>query len=77
MSNSFRETISSGMVGLSLTNAMSCVSNLTILVWRISMLETNAISLERVKEYSENTKQEPAYYTQVCKLIKVHLEISS
>ncbi|XP_068237783.1 multidrug resistance-associated protein 1-like isoform X4 [Palaemon carinicauda] len=55
-----RDTISSGMVGFSVSYALSVTQILTWLVRMTSDVETNIVSVERIKEYTE-TPQEAAW----------------
>ncbi|KAL3875737.1 hypothetical protein ACJMK2_033658 [Sinanodonta woodiana] len=48
-----RDTISPGIVGLSITYALSVTQTLNWMVRMTSELETNIVAVERVKEYSE------------------------
>ncbi|XP_074649425.1 multidrug resistance-associated protein 1-like isoform X1 [Tubulanus polymorphus] len=48
-----RDTVSPGTVGLSITYAMNVTQTLNWMVRMTSELETNIVSVERVKEYSE------------------------
>ena len=50
-------TISPGLVGLSVTYAMSITHTLNFLVRTATEVETNVVAAERLKEYSQ-TKQE-------------------
>ena len=52
-----RNDLSPGMVGLSVTYALSVTQTLNWLVRMTSEVETNVVAAERLKEYSE-TKQE-------------------
>merc|ERR1719225_1367262 len=52
-----RNDLSPGMVGLSVTSALSVTQTLNWLVRMTSEVETNVVAAERLKEYSE-TKQE-------------------
>ena len=62
-----RDSISGGTAGLSVTNSLMCVETLNWLVRMVCTLETNAISLERVFEYTDEINQEAAWDTQVSK----------
>ena len=62
-----RDSISGGTAGLSVTNSLMCVETLNWLVRMVCTLETNAISLERVFEYTDEISQEAAWNTQVSK----------
>jgi len=48
-----RDTLSSGLVGLSVSYALRITGALTILVRWTSDVETNIVSVERLKEYGE------------------------
>ncbi|XP_021203914.2 multidrug resistance-associated protein 1 isoform X3 [Bombyx mori] len=52
-----RDTISSGLVGLSLTYAMQVTASLNWLVRLASEIESNIVAVERIKEYSEKNKE--------------------
>lgn len=52
-----RDTVSAGMVGLSLSYALQITQTLNWLVRMTSDVETNIVAVERIKEYAE-TKQE-------------------
>ncbi|XP_065205454.1 multidrug resistance-associated protein 1-like [Planococcus citri] len=55
-----RDTLSAGMVGLSVSYALQITQTLNWFVFITSEAETNIVSVERVKEYSE-TSQEAAW----------------
>lgn len=52
-------SLSSGLVGLSVTYAMNVTQNLNFLVRVSSELESNIVCTERIKEYSENPTEAP------------------
>ena len=58
---SFREDISAGLAGLSVTSAISIVASLGYLTNSLCQLETNSVALERVEEYCES-EQESAWH---------------
>ncbi|XP_018907576.2 multidrug resistance-associated protein 1 isoform X5 [Bemisia tabaci] len=55
-----RDTLSAGLVGLSISYALQMTQTLTWLVRMTSDVETNIVAVERIKEYGE-TKQEAAW----------------
>ncbi|XP_058451157.1 multidrug resistance-associated protein 1 isoform X4 [Malaya genurostris] len=55
-----RETMSAGLVGLSVSYALQITQTLNWLVRMTSDVETNIVAVERIKEYGE-TKQEAAW----------------
>ncbi|XP_023935367.1 multidrug resistance-associated protein 1 isoform X2 [Bicyclus anynana] len=55
-----RDTISAGLVGLSVSYALQITQTLNWLVRMTSEVETNIVAVERIKEYAE-TKQEAAW----------------
>jgi len=55
-----RETMNAGIVGLSVSYALSVTATLNWMVRMSSELETNIVAVERIKEYSE-TPQEAAW----------------
>ncbi|KAL0992606.1 hypothetical protein UPYG_G00095640 [Umbra pygmaea] len=52
-----RKSLSSGIVGLSISYALQLTASLTWLVRMSSELETNIVAVERVKEYDETEKE--------------------
>ncbi|XP_015764590.1 PREDICTED: multidrug resistance-associated protein 1-like [Acropora digitifera] len=52
-----RDSIDSGLVGLSITYALQVTASLNWMVRMSSELETNIVSVERVKEYAETTTE--------------------
>lgn len=52
-----RESLSPGIIGLSITYALQLTASLTWLVRMSSDLETNIVAVERVQEYSETDKE--------------------
>ncbi|XP_037050766.1 multidrug resistance-associated protein 1-like isoform X2 [Bradysia coprophila] len=52
-----RDTISAGMAGLSIAYSLQITEGLNWLVRSISTLETESVSVERVKEYSQVTSE--------------------
>jgi ABC-type multidrug transport system fused ATPase/permease subunit len=48
-----RDTLSSGLVGLSIFYALRITANLSLLVTWTSDVETNIVAVERLKEYGE------------------------
>ncbi|EDV26556.1 uncharacterized protein TRIADDRAFT_50060 [Trichoplax adhaerens] len=56
-----RETLPTGIVGLSITYALQMTDELNWMVRQSSDLETNIVAVERVKEYSEITKEASWY----------------
>lgn len=52
-----RNSLSGGIVGLSISYALQCTSELNWIVRVTSDLESNIVSVERVKEYSETPKE--------------------
>lgn len=55
-----RDTIDSGLVGLSLSYAMSCQIDIYMLVRFCADLEKSVVSVERIKEYQETPQEAPA-----------------
>lgn len=55
-----RDTLSPGLVGLSVSYALQVTQTLNWLVRMTSDVETNIVAVERIKEYGE-TKQEAAW----------------
>ncbi|XP_062570070.1 multidrug resistance-associated protein 1-like isoform X1 [Saccostrea cucullata] len=54
-----RDTLSAGIVGLSVTYALNVTQTLNWLVRMTTELETNIVAVERVKEYSEIPTEAP------------------
>ncbi|KAK7486632.1 hypothetical protein BaRGS_00022157, partial [Batillaria attramentaria] len=54
-----RDSISGGIIGLSVSYALEITTNLSWLVRMISDLETQVVSVERVKEYTEIAHEAP------------------
>ncbi|XP_037043484.1 multidrug resistance-associated protein 1-like [Bradysia coprophila] len=54
-----RDTISSGAAGLSIVYSLQITKILNKLVRMVSVLETEAVSVERVKEYSQTKSEAP------------------
>ncbi|KAL9964349.1 hypothetical protein ACROYT_G027978 [Oculina patagonica] len=52
-----RDSLQSGLVGLSITYALQVTATLNWMVRMSSELETNIVSVERVKEYSETPRE--------------------
>ena len=52
-----RETLSPGLVGLSVTYAMSVTQALNFLIRMTSEVETNIVAAERLKEYVDNPQE--------------------
>lgn len=52
-----RDTISGGLVGLSVSYALSVTQTLNWLVRMTSDVETNIVAVERIKEYTETTQE--------------------
>ncbi|CAD0199749.1 unnamed protein product [Chrysodeixis includens] len=59
-----RDTVSAGLVGLSVSYALQITQTLNWLVRMTSDVETNIVAVERIKEYAE-TEQEAAWNTAV------------
>ena len=55
------DRVSPGLAALALTYAIQCVESLNWMIRMVSDLETNAVALERIKEYSDVTPE--AAYT--------------
>lgn len=53
------QTITGGLVGLSVSYALQVTSSLNMLVRMTSDFETNVVSVERLKEYTEITREAP------------------
>ena len=58
-SDQFNLRISPGLVGLSISYALQITQSLNWVVRMASELETNIVAVERIKEYSEMTKEAP------------------
>ena len=56
-----RGNISVGIAGLSVSNSLLCVDTLNWMVRMVCSLETNAISLERLFQYTKETHQDGAW----------------
>jgi len=56
-----RDSLNPGTVGLSLTYASSITGILTFLIRQTSQVETNMVSVERVKEYEDSIPSEAPY----------------
>ncbi|CAB4023607.1 multidrug resistance-associated 1-like, partial [Paramuricea clavata] len=54
-----RDSIESGLVGLSITVSLRITGTLNWLVRQTSELETHIVSVERVKEYTEAKQEAP------------------
>lgn len=57
-----RGSINPGIVGLALTYASSVTTSLNFLVRQMSQVATSMVSVERVKEYQDDIKQEAPYW---------------
>lgn len=55
----YRNTLSAGLVGLSVSYSLQITSYLNWLVRMSSEMETNIVAVERLKEYSETEKEAP------------------
>ena len=56
-----RDTLDPGVVGLSLSYATSITQTLNFLIRQSSQIETDMVSVERIKEYQEDISQEAPY----------------
>ena len=54
-----RDTMNSGLVGLSVTYALQVTDTLSWLVRTTSDVETNIVAVERIKEYEETPQEAP------------------
>ncbi len=54
-----RDSMDPGLVGLSLSYALTVTQSLSYLVTMVSEVETNMVGVERVKEYQEITEEAP------------------
>lgn len=54
-----RDTMKSGLVGLSVTYALQITQTLNWLVRMTSDVETNIVAVERIKEYGETPQEAP------------------
>lgn len=54
-----RDVMDPGLVGLSLSYALTVTQSLSYLVTMISEVETNMVGVERIKEYQEITEEAP------------------
>jgi ABC-type multidrug transport system fused ATPase/permease subunit len=52
-----RDTLSPGLVGLSISYALSITQALTWLIRQTSDIETNIVAVERLKEFEDNEKE--------------------
>uniref|UniRef100_A0A8C4NL06 ABC-type glutathione-S-conjugate transporter n=1 Tax=Eptatretus burgeri TaxID=7764 RepID=A0A8C4NL06_EPTBU len=55
----YRDTLSPGLVGLSITYALQVTMSLSWMVRMSSELETNIVAVERIKEYAETPTEAP------------------
>ena len=53
-----RNTLSPGLVGLSISYALSITNALSWLVRMTSDIETNVVAVERLKEFEDNPKED-------------------
>ena len=56
-----RDTLDPGVVGLSLSYATSITQTLNFLIRQTSQIETDMVSVERIKEYQDDIAQEAPY----------------
>lgn len=55
----FRDTLSAGLVGVSITSALTITNTLNNLIKSFSDLETNIVSIERCLEYTRIESERP------------------
>lgn len=51
--------INPAMVGLSVSYALQITNNLNMLIRTVAEVESNIVSVERIKEYTEKTQEKP------------------